>query len=114
MAAARNVSAAASMTVWRVVLKKWASLAVLVVLPVPLTPTMRMALGLARQRIGWPRRARQQRDDGRAGDLGHVLAVTVWVAACLQGFDDFQRQRHAEVRADERFLEFVPNPPGGQ
>ncbi len=46
MAAARNVSAAASKTLAPSDLKRYASLAMVVVLPVPLTPTTRMTAGM--------------------------------------------------------------------
>src|SRR3990172_170534 len=48
MAAARNVSAAASRTCWPCAPKRAASLAMVVVLPVPLTPTTRITAGGAR------------------------------------------------------------------
>ena len=47
MAAARKVSAATSVTLWRRFFSRCASLAVLVVLPVPFTPTTRMTFGFA-------------------------------------------------------------------
>ena len=95
---------------WRLVLRKFASLAVEVVLPVPLTPTTRMTRG----RSGNGRSGRAA-GGNRARISSRVTSPTISAvmrcppaARVWRMSRDFERQRHAEVGADEAFLQFVP------
>ncbi len=107
MAAARNVSAAASMTAVAGRLEIIGQLGGAGGLAGAVDADDEDRLGLGGQRPDRLGRAGQERHDGRAGDLGHILGGDA-LAARLQGLDDFQRQRHAEIGADERFLKLVP------
>ena len=109
IAAARNVSPAASMTLRPAPESLAASLPMVVVLPVPLTPTTRMTCGLWRkielQRLGDG--GQHLGDLGRhdAGDLlaGHVLAV----ALGGQRVGDAERRLDAEIGLDQEVFEVL-------
>ncbi len=107
MAAARNVSAAARMTDRPWPLNRLASLPIVVVLPVPLTPTTRThgrAAGHGRTRvpdeIAGDEERRQLGADGRLGSTGGTAAPGA--------IDELDGQRGADVARDERLLDVVP------
>ena len=79
-----------------------ASLPIVVVLPVPLTPTTRITLGRAPSSSA-PRLAEQARDLllQRRAEIGRV-------APCLETPDELGRRRHAHVGCDQRLLEPLP------
>ena len=110
-AAARNVSAAASTTVRPSPVSRCASLAIVVVLPTPLTPDEHPDVRLARRDTRASRSptsstdassgAQHRRDAVDRRDLlgGH---------ARLHVVEDPGRGRHADVGEDQRLLELVP------
>ncbi len=109
IAAARKVSPAASMTFSPAPDSFAASLPIVVVLPVPLTPTTRMTCGLWRQielqRLG--DRLQHLGDFGRhdAADIlaGHVLAV----ALGGQRIGDAHGGLDAEIGLDQQVFEIL-------
>ena len=105
MAAARKVSPAASSTRAPRVLKRLASLAMVVVLPVPLTPTTRMTAGAS----GWLARpghrvtGREQPDE-----LGLERQLRRQVPALACSFDDLDGEVRPKVGRDEHLLDPLP------
>ncbi len=75
----------------------------------PLTPTMRMALGLAgRGRIGRGLNG-QDAQDFFARDFGDVVGGDLLGGAALLQFgDDAQAHRDAEIAPDEHLFELIP------
>src|SRR5258707_68974 len=109
MAAARKVSAAPRRTDLPSFLKRVASLAIVVVFPVPLTPTTRMTNGLERVvSIG---------DESRAGMRPRVSSRStsetihfrdpLGTDALFDPIDQRHRQFRADVRAEEPFIETI-------
>lgn len=80
-AAARKVSAAARRTVWPWFFNHMPSLAEEVVLPVPLTPTMRMTVGMP---LVW--------GAGGVGSSGRIFARRLWVTS-MTSLADISRPR---------------------
>ena len=95
--------------------RRCASLAMVVVLPVPLTPTNRITDGAA------PSSKRSRPGPGQAiADLGaqratRVLAAPAAVAleAGARGLDELEGRGSADVGGDERLLDLVPGRLGG-
>ena len=101
-AAARNVSAAPSSTERPCSRSFCASLPIVVVLPVPLTPTTRITLGVSGQveRAGLAE---------QLGDLlGERLAEVAELAARLEPADELGGRADADVARDQRLLEPLP------
>ena len=101
-AAARNVSAAPTSTERPCSRSLRASLPIVVVLPVPFTPTTRITLGFAAERER--RRLAEQRLDL----LDERVLEVARDAARLESPDELGGRRHADVAADERLLEPLP------
>ena len=101
-AAARNVSAAATTTEWPCSASFDASLPIVVVLPVPLTPTTRITLGA-------PSTCRMRRLAEERRDLLCERCVQVAeLAARLEPPHELRRRGHADVALDQRLLEPLP------
>ena len=96
------MSAAATRTEWPCSESRFASLPIVVVLPVPLTPTTRMTLGLLLD-MEDPRLAEQRLD--LLGERGAELAE---VGPRLEPPDELGGRRHADVGGDQRLLEPLP------
>ena len=101
-AAARNVSAAPTSTERPCSRSFWASLPIVVVFPVPLTPTTRIDAGLAIER----ERGRLAED--RLDLLGERILETAGDAARLEPPHELRGRGHAYVAADQRLLEPLP------
>ena len=117
MAAARKVSPAGDHDLLAVLAIDCASLAMLVVLPVPLTPTTRMTTGLPRRRRSSSPQSRPLiapgLEDGHQlllEAVAHRLAVldALFLDALLDVAEDLLRRRDAGVGAEQHLLELVP------
>ena len=101
-AAARNVSPAPTSTLRPCSWSFWASLPMVVVLPVPLTPTTRITVGFAVEVE--PRRGSEELLDL----LGERLAEIAHFATQLQAPHELRRRGDADISVDERLLESLP------
>ena len=109
IAAARNVSPAASITFSPPAVSLAASLPMVVVLPVPLTPTTRMTCGLCdRSSSSGSATGRQHLLDLCGHDGAHFgVRDVAAVAAGRQRVGDAKRRLHAEVGADQHVLQIL-------
>ena len=109
-AAARNVSAAPTTTFWPSVWRRCqASLPIVVVLPVPLTPTTRITVGSGRMSIvSSPVRASSA--SSSAEPAGQRLAADerAVLGLALEPLDHLGGRAGADVGVDQRLLEPLP------
>ena len=79
-----------------------ASLPIVVVLPVPLTPTTRITVGLV------PHVERRRLAEKRRDLVRERFAEIAELAARLEPLHELRRRRHADVGLDQRLLEPLP------
>ena len=109
-AAARNVSAAPITTLRPSVLRRCqASLPIVVVLPVPLTPTTRITVGSGRRSIlSSPVRASSASSSARRLVSASPPTSVALLGLALELLDDLGGRARADVGVDQRLLEALP------